>query len=82
MSLLQINLFGGVEVMRASGEAVLIPSRKAATLLGYVALSSLGPFLAASSRPCCGTVSSAIAPAPAFDRLCSHCGVSCRNIPM
>ncbi len=40
MSLLQINLFGGVEVMRASGESVLIPSRKAATLLGYVALSS------------------------------------------
>lgn len=40
MSLLQINLFGGVEVVRASGESVLIPSRKAATLLGYVALSS------------------------------------------
>ena len=40
MSLLQINLFGGVEVVCASGESVLIPSRKAATLLGYVALSS------------------------------------------
>jgi DNA-binding SARP family transcriptional activator len=40
MPLLQINLFGGVEVMRISGESVLIPSRKAATLLGYVALSS------------------------------------------
>jgi DNA-binding SARP family transcriptional activator len=40
MSLLQINLFGGVEVVQASGESVLIPSRKAATLLGYVALSS------------------------------------------
>jgi DNA-binding SARP family transcriptional activator len=71
MSLLQINLFGGVEVMRASGESVLIPSRKAATLLGYVALSSPR----AISR---GT----IAPAPAFDRLCSYCGVNCRNIPM
>ena len=40
MPLLQINLFGGVEVMRVSGESVLIPSRKAAMLLGYVALSS------------------------------------------
>jgi len=40
MSLLQINLFGGVEVVSASGESVSIPSRKAATLLGYVALSS------------------------------------------
>jgi len=40
MPLLQINLFGGVEVMLVSGESVLIPSRKAATLLGYVALSS------------------------------------------
>ncbi|MCA1475731.1 MULTISPECIES: BTAD domain-containing putative transcriptional regulator [Bradyrhizobium] len=40
MSLLQINLFGGVEVVCATGESVLIPSRKAATLLGYVALSS------------------------------------------
>lgn len=40
MSLLQINLFGGVEVVSASGESVPIPSRKAATLLGYVALSS------------------------------------------
>ncbi len=40
MPLLQINLFGGVEVMQVSGESVSIPSRKAATLLGYVALSS------------------------------------------
>jgi len=40
MPLLQINLFGGVEVMRISAESVLIPSRKAAMLLGYVALSS------------------------------------------
>jgi DNA-binding SARP family transcriptional activator len=40
MPLLQINLFGGVEVTQVSGESVLIPSRKAATLLGYVALSS------------------------------------------
>lgn len=40
MAVLQINLFGGVEVTRISGESVSIPSRKAATLLGYVALSS------------------------------------------
>ncbi len=40
MCLLQINLFGGVEVMQVSGEAVLIPSRKAAMLLGYIALNS------------------------------------------
>ena len=40
MPLLQINLFGGVEVTLASGELVSIPSRKAATLLGYVALNS------------------------------------------
>jgi DNA-binding SARP family transcriptional activator len=40
MPLLQINLFGGVEVTQLSGESVVIPSRKAATLLGFVALSS------------------------------------------
>lgn len=40
MSLLRINLFGGLEIRRVSGEQVVIPSRKAATLLGYLALTS------------------------------------------
>jgi DNA-binding SARP family transcriptional activator len=40
MSLLRINLFGGLEIKRVSGEQVVIPSRKAATLLGYLALTS------------------------------------------
>jgi len=40
MNLLRINLFGGLEIKQVSGEPVVIPSRKAATLLGYVALTS------------------------------------------
>ncbi|MGC2774514.1 MAG: BTAD domain-containing putative transcriptional regulator [Bradyrhizobium sp.] len=40
MSLLRINLFGGLDIRQVSGESVVIPSRKAATLLGYVALTS------------------------------------------
>jgi DNA-binding SARP family transcriptional activator len=40
MPLLQVNLFGGVEVRLLSGELVLIPSRKAAAVLAYVVLSS------------------------------------------
>ncbi|UFZ03270.1 hypothetical protein LQG66_29135 [Bradyrhizobium ontarionense] len=40
MSLLRINLFGGLEIRQVSGESVVIPSRKAAALLGYVALTS------------------------------------------
>jgi DNA-binding SARP family transcriptional activator len=40
MSLLRINLFGGLEIRQVSGGSVVIPSRKAATLLGYVALTS------------------------------------------
>ncbi len=38
MALLHINLLGGIEVTMA-GEPLLISSRKAATLLGYLALS-------------------------------------------
>ncbi|MGJ4892860.1 AfsR/SARP family transcriptional regulator [Bradyrhizobium sp. HKCCYLR20261] len=40
MGLLRINLFGGVEIRQLSGEEIVIPSRKAATLLGYLALTS------------------------------------------
>ncbi|MGJ4932160.1 AfsR/SARP family transcriptional regulator [Bradyrhizobium sp. HKCCYLS2038] len=40
MSLLRINLFGGLEIRQISGEEVAMPSRKAATLLGYLALIS------------------------------------------
>ena len=40
MGLLRINLFGGLEIKSGSGEQVAIPSRKAATLLGYLALTS------------------------------------------
>ena len=40
MALLQINLLGGVEVVATSGEPIPIPSRKAATLLGYLALNA------------------------------------------
>ncbi|MGJ5182084.1 AfsR/SARP family transcriptional regulator [Bradyrhizobium oligotrophicum] len=40
MNLLRINLFGGLEIKQVSGEPIALPSRKAATLLGYIALTS------------------------------------------
>jgi DNA-binding SARP family transcriptional activator len=40
MGLLRINLFGGLEIKQVSGETVVIPSRKAAALVGYLALTS------------------------------------------
>ncbi|MBI5129647.1 MAG: hypothetical protein HZA66_09410 [Rhodopseudomonas palustris] len=40
MHLLQINLFGGIDVRLATGEAVPITNRKAAILLGYLALDA------------------------------------------
>ena len=81
MPLLQINLFGGVEVMRISGESVLIPSRKAAMLLGYVALSSPRGISRGKLATLLWDDTSQIARVPAFDRLCSHCAVCCRNTP-
>jgi DNA-binding SARP family transcriptional activator len=38
MSILRINLFGGIEVLTTTGEPVLIASRKASTLFGFLTL--------------------------------------------